>query len=44
MTYEKPNIVALASAVDVIQGSSKPNGDVQDSGVFITEPAYEADE
>jgi hypothetical protein len=44
MNYEKPNIVATASAVEVIKGSGKGDDVNVDSQTFITESAYEADE
>jgi len=48
MTYNKPEVVKLDSAISMIQsqGPQKPNGDVIDSPFLnhVTETAYEADE
>jgi hypothetical protein len=44
MKYEHPEIVALGSAMDAIQGG-KPNADILDGDdPKATETAYEADE
>ena len=44
MTYEKPEVVCLASAVEAIQGGNKPSTVIQDSPHDLTVNAYEADE
>lgn len=47
MTYSKPEIVVLASAVDAIQSNLTKGpvmGDSQNQGTFTGPSAYEADE
>ncbi len=46
MTYEKPEVCVLGSAVAAIQsGSPKDNQSINDGVVeYSTQPAYEADE
>jgi len=43
MTYEKPHVALIASAVETIQGSGKGD-DVIEGPVLNTTSAYEADE
>lgn len=42
MKYEKPEVVALSSAIEAVQSSHK-NGNAGDNNTH-TVPAYEADE
>jgi hypothetical protein len=45
MSYEKPLVALIASAVETIKNVNvKGIGDSQDSTDYFTEPAYEADE
>jgi hypothetical protein len=43
MEYQKPEVVALASAVTAIQGSKNISSS-RDSSQYVTAAAYEADE
>ena len=45
MTYHKPEIVALVSAVSAVKGGLKPNTNIPDSGQDkLSVAAYESDE
>ena len=44
MSYQRPNIVMTASAVEAIKGMGKGDDLQTDSHDFVTESAYEADE
>ena len=44
MEYTKPEIFALASAMESVQSSRKPNPSMFDSNSRETATAYEADE
>lgn len=44
MKYEKPELVQVAFAADVIKSHPPKSGLISDSMMFVTAPAYEADE
>lgn len=44
MRYEKPEIVQIALATEVINSQPPKSGVISDSMMFVTAPAYEADE
>ena len=44
MKYEKPELVPVALATDIICNHPPKSGAISDSMMFVTAPAYEADE
>ena len=44
MKYEKPDLVPVAFAIDIIRNHPPKSGVISDSMMFVTAPAYEADE
>jgi len=44
MKYEKPEIVAVAFATEIIESHPPKSGLISDSMMFVTAPAYEVDE